>query len=102
MKISVDNQEAFSLSEIQKKVIQNDIPSSYFEEDMKRRLYFILNHKFEESFKRLKNEWEPKLKALGVQSIPLDDEAFASLVFSRPEYKDRQSRDLEIASIMPK
>ena len=100
MKISVNDKEVFSLSEIQEKVIQNDIPSSYFEEDMKRRLQYILMHKYEECFKRLKSEWEPKLKALGVQSIPLNDEAFATLVFSRPEYKDRQSRDLETASIM--
>lgn len=102
MKVSVDDEELFTLTPIQKQVIQNDIPSSAFDEDMKRRLQYILNHKFEECFKRLKNEWEPKLKALGVQAIPLDDEAFASLVFSRPEYKDRQSRDNDRASIISK
>ena len=93
MKISVDGEDLFTISEIQKKVIQNDIPSSIFDEDMKRRLQYILNHKFEECFKRLKNEWEPKLKSLGVKSIPLDDVEFANLVFSRPEYQDRETRD---------
>lgn len=93
MKVSVNDQEIFSLSEIQKKVIMNDISSDIFDFDMKRRLQYILMHKYEECFKRLKSEWEPKLKSLGVPSIPLDNDAFASLVFSRPEYKDRKSRD---------
>jgi len=93
MKISVDDQEVFTLTETQKKVIQNDIKADIFDADMKRRLQYILMHKYEECFKRLKSEWEVKLKSLGVESIPLDEEAFATLVFSRPEYKDRQSRD---------
>lgn len=93
MKISVDNTELFQLSETQKKVIKNDIPSDIFDEDMKRRLKYILMQKYEECFKRLKSEWEPKLKEIGVQSIPLDEAAFAELVFSLPEYKDRKERD---------
>lgn len=94
MKISVDDKELFTLSETQKKVIMNDIHSDFFDEDMKRRLKYILMHKYEECFKRLKSEWEQKLKDLGVNSIPLDDSAFAELVFSRPEYMDRKARDI--------
>lgn len=93
MKISVDDQELFRLSETKKKVIKNDIREDVFDSDMRRRLHYILNHKYEECFKRLKAEWEPKLKAAGVQSIPLDEEQFAELVFSRPEYKNRSQRD---------
>lgn len=96
MKISVDNQEVLSLTETQKKVIQNDINADIFDDDMKRRLKYILMHKYEECFKRLKNEWEPKLKSLGVQSIPLDEIAFAELVLSRPEYKDRKNRETKL------
>jgi hypothetical protein len=94
MKISVDDQELFTLSETQKQVIKNDIHEDIFEDDMKRRLQYILNHKYERCMIRLKNEWVPKLKESGEKSIPLDDDAFASLVFSHPEYKDRKSRDL--------
>lgn len=93
MKISVDDKELFSLSEIQEKVIQNDIHADAYDADMKRRLQYILMHKYEECFKRLKNEWEPKLKEAGVQSIPLDEVAFSQLVFARPEYKDRKGRE---------
>ena len=97
MKISVDDLELYTLSVTQKKVIENDIPSEIFDADMKRRLEWILTHRYEQSFKNLTDEWEPKLKELGVASIPLDDEAFAQLVFARPEYKDRSTREAEAA-----
>ena len=95
MKISVDDQEIYTLTETQKSVIKNDISSDVFDEDMKRRLNWVLTHKYEQCFKRLKSEWEPKLAALGVESLPTNPDAFAQLVFARPEYKDRAARDLE-------
>jgi hypothetical protein len=95
MKISVDDQELYTLSETQKKVIKNDIHSDIFDEDMKRRLHWVLNHKYERCHERLKAEWEPKLIENGVQSIPLDKEAFAELVFSQPNYKNRSERENE-------
>lgn len=94
MKISVDDQELFTLSETQKKVIQNDIPSEIFEEDMKRRLHYILTHKYERCFARLKQEWEPKLAAK-ISSLPTNADQFAELVFSHPEYKCRSQREKE-------
>ncbi len=94
MKISVDDQECFCLSETQKKVIKNDIHEDEFENDMKRRLQYILMHKYERCFERLKKEWEPKLKANGVAMIPTDSDAFAELVFAQVEYKGRKQRDL--------
>ena len=93
MKVKVDNQDLFELTDIQKKVIKNDIASEIFEEDMKRRLFYIINHKYNRCFERLKKEWEPKLAAKGVESIPTDKDAFAQLVFSQPEYEDRSARE---------
>lgn len=92
MKISVNDQELFTLSEIQCKVICNDIHEDQFEEDMKRRLNYILVHKYEQCFKRLKDEWEPKL-AQRFNSLPTNAEAFAQLVFEQPDYADRKSRE---------
>lgn len=93
MKISVDDKELFTLSETQKKVIQNDIQSEIFDADMKRRLQYIIMHKYERCFERLKQEWEPKLKASGVKAIPLDDQEFAEVVFAHPEYLNRSLRE---------
>lgn len=94
MKISVNDHEIFTLSETQKKVIQNDIPSEIFDEDMKRRLkWVLLDEKYMKCFERLKKEWEPKLKERGIEMIPTNEEKFAQLVFSQDDYKDRSLRE---------
>lgn len=93
MKISVDGSDIFELSEIQKKVMKNDILSEEFDGDMLRRLQWVLTHKYEQCFKRLKNEWDIKLAANGVTMIPTDNDAYAELVFAQPNYKDRSARE---------
>lgn len=95
MKISVDNIDLFELSETQKRVIKNDINDDVFNDDMKRRLQYILTHKYERCFERLKKEWDNKLRDNGVAMIPTDRDAYAQLVFAQPNYKSRKARDIE-------
>jgi len=92
MKISVNDGKLFELNEVQKKVIMNDIPEEIFHQDMCRRLEYILMHKYERCFERLKSEWEPKL-AERMDAVPTNKDAFANLVFSQPDYKNRSQRD---------
>jgi len=94
MKISVNNQEIYSLSPIQCKVICDYVHGDIMEEDMKRRLEWVLMHLHEQCIKRLRDEWMPKLSKR-MDSIPTSDDAFAELVFSQPDYKDRKDRDAE-------
>ena len=95
MKVSVNDKELFTLSEIQKKVICDAIPSDILDEDMKRRLHYILMHKYEQCFERLKKEWDQKLIANGVDAVPTNPEKYAELVFAQPNYKCRKTRDAE-------
>ncbi len=92
MKIQIDGKNVFELNETQKKVICNDIPDELFQKDMERRAKYIIEHKYERCFERLKKEWEPKLKDR-VESFPANDEAFAELVFSQPDYESRSQRE---------
>lgn len=94
MKIKVDDKIVLELNKTQKKVICNEILEETFQEDMERRVNYILSHKYERCFERLKREWEPKLKGR-VPSIPLDKDDFAELIFSQPDYKNRTQRELE-------
>lgn len=94
MKISVNDQELLILSEMQKNVIKNDINTDIFEEDMKRRIEWVLMHKYEQCFERLAKEWQPRLSQ-ELQSLPTDKEQFASLVFQHPLYKDKKQREME-------
>ena len=93
MKISVNDKEILNLTETQKQVIKNEVSEDIFDADMERRLKWILEHKYERCFERLKKEWEPKLAAKGVESLPTSKDAFAQLVFSQPEYKSRKQRE---------
>ena len=95
MKIKVNDKEVFALNLTQEKCIQNDISSSIFTADMERRVAYVIQHKYDQCFKRLKEEWEPKLTAKGFKSVPTDKDEFAQLVFAQPDYKDRSSREKE-------
>lgn len=96
MKISVNDKELYTLSDTQKKVIQNEIHMDVFEEDMKRRLkWILLDQKYENCFKRLKEEWEPKLIQRGITALPTNKDAFAQLVFSQSDYKSHAMREKE-------
>lgn len=93
MKISINDKELFTLSEIKKKVIANDIPMSECDKDLERRIEYIVMHKYEQCFKRLKAEWDNKLAENGLKNIPLNKDEYAALVFAQPNYKDRAARD---------
>jgi len=101
MIVKVDDVKLFELTEAQKKVIKNDIPSGIFDEDMKRRLFYIIDHKYRQCFKRLKEEWDPKLAARGVVSIPTDKDDYALLVFAQDDYKDAQTKTDEAQANLP-
>lgn len=92
MKISVNDQDLFTLSDVQCKVICNDIHADEFDADMKRRVQYILMHKYEQCFKRLKAEWEPKL-AQRMDALPTDADKLAELIFSQEDYADRKKRE---------
>jgi hypothetical protein len=103
MKISVNDQELFTLTETQKSVIKYDVNADIFDQDMLRRLKYILTHKYERSFHSLKKEWDTKLKENGVKSVPTDEDEYAQLVFAQPNYKCRKTRELEskLAPVTP-
>lgn len=95
MKISFNEKEILFLNETKEKVIKNDIIEDVFEEDMIRRLKYIIEHKYEISFDRLKKEWDEKLVSNGVSMVPTDRDEYAELVFSQPNYKCRKKREME-------
>jgi len=98
MKVSVNcacSDKLFELTDIQKQVICNDIPDEELDTDLKRRLEYILMHKYERCMERLEKEWVPKLVAAGATSIPTAKDALAEMIFAHPQYKNRSTRDAE-------
>lgn len=92
MKIKIDDKIIFELSEIQQKVIKNDISAEIFEADCERRLCYILEHKYEKCMERLEKEWAPKLRER-VAAVPTNRDELAILIFSQTDYKDKAVRD---------
>lgn len=95
MKVSINDVELFTLSETQKLVIANDIDANILMDDLSRRIQYIITHKYEQCFKRLKEEWDSKLAAKGVEMIPTNPDSYAQLVFSQPDYKSKSVRVVE-------
>jgi hypothetical protein len=95
MKFLLDNKEIYEFTDTIKKVICNEVLEDIFVEDMERRVKYIVEHKYKQCLKRLKDEWEPRLKSKGIRSIPLDDDEFAQLVFQQSDYQDRKKREKE-------
>lgn len=93
MKISVDDKELYMLSETQKKVIKDYVHEDIFDEDMKRRLHWVLTHLYEQAFKQLKESWDQKLIENKVKTVPTDPDEYAELVFKQTNYKSRKQRD---------
>ena len=92
MKISINDVELLTISQTQKKVICNDIHEDIFDEDMARRIAYVITHKYEQCFDRLKKEWEPLLVQSGMETIPTNKDKFAELVFSQKGYKSRSEK----------
>jgi hypothetical protein len=93
MKISMNDKELFTLNETQKKVLMDEICCHDLESDIARRIEWVVMHKYNEIFKRLKSEWEPKLKAAGIRSFPADPDEFAELVLKQKGYQNRSLRN---------
>ena len=63
-----------------------------FDQEIIDRLIWIISHKIEVNVSKLRNEWIPKLGALGIQSIPTDDGEFVALVIAQESYKTAAER----------
>lgn len=97
MKVYLNESEILSLSEIQREVLCYALPRDIVEADIQRRIQWVVEHKYHEVFKDMKEEWEPKLKER-YESLPTSDALLAQLIISQPDYKCRQQRDAEVSN----
>lgn len=95
MKISLDDKELLTFSDIQRRIYNNEISSESFHKWMSERIKYAFKDHFDQCFRNLRNEWEPKLVARGHEMLPVRPEIFAQLVFDQPDYRDKFQRDTE-------
>lgn len=94
MKVYLDDKALFEITDTQVKILANDLGGPI--EEIKYRLEWVITHKIEACFQRLKAEWDPKLAARGIEMIPTNQEKYAELVFSQPDYKNRTEREKNV------
>lgn len=92
--VAVDGKEVFILPPIQIAIFKLASKKSAVEEISDRLL-----EKYEQCFKRFKLRWEPEFVKESVP-VPIVKEDFARAVFSRNDYKDRMTRDVEEAAAL--
>lgn len=93
MKIKIDDKKVFELTEVKKNILKHVFFDEDLESEVERLVVWILDHNIKMNLKKLKEEWVPKMKDLGIKSVPTDDEEFVDLVFSQKDYKNRSQRD---------
>lgn len=85
MKLYVDNTCVCELDERQLKVLAHDIGYQQLRSDIERRVRWIIQHKHDQTKKRLINEWFPTLQER-YDSLPAKEDALVDLIFEQPDY----------------
>ena len=88
MKVYLDNQLVFDVTENHINMIKYDMASDRFVSDFIRRLQWIINEQIKFTHTKMKMEWEPLLIQRGIKCLPVDPIEFHKLVSSQPDYKD--------------
>lgn len=100
MRILADGNEILNIATWQKNLLENDLFMVDTDEDLIRRLQWVINHKIDRCYKRLRDAWEPVFISEGAQSLPTDREAFVNMVIAHPKYKTKAQREAEYIAEM--
>jgi len=92
MDVYLDQEKLFTISEADLKLLAHDLEDPVAE--IKRRLEYIISHKCEQCYKRMRDEWLSRFeRTKEVASVPIDRDSFIDLVVNHIEYKNRVQRD---------
>lgn len=82
MEVKVNGKVVLALEEWKEKVIQHDIPTEIFQEDMERRVRWVVEHHFERCFNKFYNEClRVVVPERNIKEVPLDWKQFSELMF---------------------
>lgn len=93
MDVFLDDEKLFTISDTDIKLLAHDLEDPISE--IKRRLEYIISHKCDQCYKRMRDEWVERFEKTGeISAVPLGRDAFVALVTAHPDYKDRVEREL--------
>jgi hypothetical protein len=98
MKIYLDNLEIFEITNIDRLLLEHDLID--VDNEIKRRLEYIIKHKVDQCYSRLKSEWDKKFQSdVNITSVPTKRDDYVALVIAHPDYKNRSVREAEISEV---
>lgn len=92
--VQFNGQNVYSLSPEDLFLLKDEMPAGTVEQDIKRRIAWVIEHKCEERWKQFREYWTSILLR-EKQEFPSDKKDFVNLVVSRIDYQDRDARDSE-------
>lgn len=96
MQIKINDEIILEITQDYQDLLTYSLPLDSLEDEIKRRLIWIINEKLQGCKKRILRDWLPILKS-ELTSLPVSDDDIVALVMAHPEYKNRDARDaLEI------
>lgn len=95
MKIKLDNELLIEISDIQKSIIKYDIKTSEFEQDIIRRIKWVIEHKIDQCQDRMIKEWKTKLESR-YSSLPTNKDELCKMIIAQSDYLDREGKDANI------
>lgn len=96
MKVKIDDEVIFEIDNRMIKLFAHETLDPI--QEIKRRLRWVIEHKCDQCFERLINEWTKstdgpsKLEKCGVTYIPTNKQQLCDLIFSCRDYKNRSQR----------
>jgi hypothetical protein len=92
MKVYLDDKEIFEITQTDLDLLGHELLD--VQSEIERRIQWVIAHKCEQVFKRIKEEWIPKF--LEADTIPPKTrEGFVAAVKVHKDYKNRIAREAE-------
>jgi len=94
MKVKLDDEVLFEIDERMVKLLAHDLIDPI--EEIKRRLRYIIEHKCDQSYERMKSEYVPQFEVdPAIDSIPSKKAALVDFILAHPSYKNRVQRETQ-------
>lgn len=92
MKIKINDKVIFEISATDRILLEHDLLD--VDADIERRLEYIIKHKADQCYKRLREEWDKKLELDPlINSVPTKREDYVMFIKKHPNYKSRAQRE---------
>lgn len=94
LSIKVNDVEIMQVSDDDITILANDLPKADIENEIIRRIQYIVSEKINNCQNRLFTQWLPSLRA-SKATVPTDTPSVNQEIYALPDYKDRDARDAE-------